>query len=461
MKNTAAILFFLIALTALVMDIAGVRVHCPQCVIEPTLGLLGRSWFLWGALYYAVIGFAASFRKNTVVPVVVAAGIVFHFWLIGNGFYGEKVACPICYGFLVAEIVALAVYLIVKQPMLKHVAAWVNTGALLLVVAIWFSPGQPTYGSEVQAESGTDTGETVQTASVEQPQVESVTDLADEHMAVKDAVLYPVVQVTDEFGLETKIDLSKRPALYFAWWHPRTAETLKVFTSHSEYFMPYFVSVQDRGKKEYAVQILSDAGIKGHLYFTEEAPAVIPALVWYSDGRLNISDPVSKGSTPPVLFSAARISSGGGSGANNAVLAATAINGTVIPPGGVFSFNQTVGQRTPERGYLPSEVIVSGPDGPERAEGVGGGICRTATVLHQAVKSAGLEVMEASRHSLPVSYGDGDDVAVAWPDLDYKFRNTSGVHLKIVMQEQGGVLVAELFAYKKGDTDVKHSNTGL
>lgn len=456
----AAILFFLIALTALVMDMAGARIHCPQCVIEPTLGLLGRSWFLWGALFYAVVGVATSFRKNTVVPVVVAAGVVFHLWLIGNGFYGEKVACPICYGFLVAEIIALAVYLIVKKPLLKQVA-WVNAGALLIAVVLWFSPGQPTYGSVVQAESKTDIGKTVQSGSVEQPQGGIVTDQADKHIVFRDAVQSSMVQVTDEFGLETEIDLSKRPALYFAWWHPRTAEALKVFASYSEYFMPYFLSVQDRGKKEYAVQILSDVGIRGQLYFTEEAPAIIPALVWYSENRLNISDPVSIGSTPPVLFSSARISSSGGNGSKNAVLAAKAINGTVIPPGGVFSFNQTVGQRTPERGYLPSEVIVSGPDGSERVEGVGGGICRTATVLHLAVKSAGLEVMEAMRHSLPVAYGDGDDVAVAWPDLDYKFRNTSGVHLKIVIQEQDRELVVELFAYKKGDADVKHSNTGL
>lgn len=45
---------------------------------------------------------------------------------------------------------------------------------------------------------------------------------------------------------------------------------------------------------------------------------------------------------------------------NNILLASAAINNTVIWPNQVFSFNEVVGPRTPERGYEPAPVILMG-----------------------------------------------------------------------------------------------------
>ena len=56
---------------------------------------------------------------------------------------------------------------------------------------------------------------------------------------------------------------------------------------------------------------------------------------------------------------------------SNISLASSAVNNTVVWPGEVFSFNETVGPRTPERGYLPAPVILMGGGGMD----FGGGVC--------------------------------------------------------------------------------------
>ncbi len=70
---------------------------------------------------------------------------------------------------------------------------------------------------------------------------------------------------------------------------------------------------------------------------------------------------------------------------SNIVLAAEAINNTVVFPGETFSFNQTVGKRTKERGYLPAPIIVKG----ELSEGIGGGYVRCHPLyLMRSIKQA-------------------------------------------------------------------------
>ncbi|NPV73329.1 MAG: VanW family protein [Pelotomaculum sp.] len=129
-------------------------------------------------------------------------------------------------------------------------------------------------------------------------------------------------------------------------------------------------------------------------------------------------------------------------GSVNMLLAAKAIEGTIIPPGGEFSFNKVVGPRTGERGYVESISIY----GDNWVPDVGGGVCRTATLLHRAVTKAGLEVVERHSHGLPVSYAaPGEDAAVAWEALDYRFVNNLQCTLKISIVHEGNKLVARIW----------------
>lgn len=113
---------------------------------------------------------------------------------------------------------------------------------------------------------------------------------------------------------------------------------------------------------------------------------------------------------------------------NNIRLALSMINGTCLSPGETFSFNDTVGKRTTERGFKVATAYSAG----EVTEEVGGGICQVSTTLFNAAVKADLEIVERHNHSLTVSYVDkGKDASVNWSSQDLRFKNTSGDNLYI------------------------------
>ncbi|MGI5921990.1 MAG: VanW family protein [Syntrophomonadaceae bacterium] len=113
----------------------------------------------------------------------------------------------------------------------------------------------------------------------------------------------------------------------------------------------------------------------------------------------------------------------------NAALAASLLNGTTIAPGSIFSYNKSVGIRTTERGF--TEGLMFGENG-KLVNGVGGGVCMTSSILHQAVKAAGLTVLERHDHSSPTSYlQQGEDAAVVYGIEDYRFMNNTDDTLMI------------------------------
>src|SRR5262249_6237612 len=104
----------------------------------------------------------------------------------------------------------------------------------------------------------------------------------------------------------------------------------------------------------------------------------------------------------------------------NLQLGVAALDGTLVPPGGTFSLNRAIGERTIERGFRPAPVIV----GTEYSEEVGGGTSQVATTVFNAAWEAGLKITERHPHSLYIShYPLGRDATVYWPSLDLQFVN--------------------------------------
>lgn len=132
----------------------------------------------------------------------------------------------------------------------------------------------------------------------------------------------------------------------------------------------------------------------------------------------------------------------------NLQLAAKSVDGLVLQPGEVFSFNRTVGPRTAEAGYQEALII----EGNSFVPGLGGGVCQVSSTLFNAVHSASplLTVVERSRHSLPVAYvPPGQDATVAYPDLDFKFRNDSKTFLLIRSDVNNNTLTFQIFGEAK------------
>ncbi|MFL0194463.1 VanW family protein [Clostridium sp. WILCCON 0269] len=129
--------------------------------------------------------------------------------------------------------------------------------------------------------------------------------------------------------------------------------------------------------------------------------------------------------------------------ANNIQLATGSINGYVVMPGGTFSFNGVVGQRTAAKGYQAAPVII----GDKLETGLGGGICQVSTTLYNAVNNAGLTSVERVHHTLPVHYVDeGMDATVDYGNIDYKFRNDFKYPIYIQGYTSGGNVVFNLYS---------------
>lgn len=116
----------------------------------------------------------------------------------------------------------------------------------------------------------------------------------------------------------------------------------------------------------------------------------------------------------------------------NITLAATRLNGILIKPGEVFSFNKALGDVSVFTGYKQAYVIQNG----RTVLGDGGGVCQVSTTLFRAILNAGLPVIERNQHAYRVSYyeqdsGPGIDAAIYTPTLDLKFKNDTENYILI------------------------------
>ncbi len=96
------------------------------------------------------------------------------------------------------------------------------------------------------------------------------------------------------------------------------------------------------------------------------------------------------------------------------------LSGYILQPGEEFSFNDAVGERTKERGFLPAP----GYSGLSLTNQYGGGVCQTSSTLYNCALQADLEITFRINHGYPVSYlPNGLDATVNWGFTDFKFRN--------------------------------------
>ena len=127
----------------------------------------------------------------------------------------------------------------------------------------------------------------------------------------------------------------------------------------------------------------------------------------------------------------------------NLEIATKTINGVVLQPGDVFSFNEVIGKTTRAKGYRSAKIFVKGKE----EEGMGGGICQVSSTLYNAADFAGLEIVERHPHSKKVGYvKEGRDAATSYGGVDLKFKNTLPHPVKIVATARDGKLTISIEA---------------
>lgn len=127
---------------------------------------------------------------------------------------------------------------------------------------------------------------------------------------------------------------------------------------------------------------------------------------------------------------------------HNIALAAKLIGGHKIECGNTFSFNTVVGERSEKRGFKTAKIISGG----EFVDGLGGGVCQVSTTVYNAALTAGYEIAERHRHSLPVSYIEPSfDAMVNSGTSDLKVTNSTGGDGYIVAYANGSKIRVRIY----------------
>ena len=143
---------------------------------------------------------------------------------------------------------------------------------------------------------------------------------------------------------------------------------------------------------------------------------------------------------------------------NNLRLSCEAINGIVLNPGDVFSFNEVVGERTADKGYRLATVYSGGESLPE----LGGGVCQVASTLYYVTLHMDLEQVERKEHMFTVGYVDlGMDATIYWGSLDYKFKNNLDQPIKIQANVDNGTCNITFWGHKPLEKRVEMAYTVL
>lgn len=125
------------------------------------------------------------------------------------------------------------------------------------------------------------------------------------------------------------------------------------------------------------------------------------------------------------------------------------LDGMVVEPGEEFSYNDRVGERTKERGFLPAPAY----SGNRLIQDYGGGACQGSTTLYNCALLADMEITDRVCHGAAVGYVPrGLDAAVNWgTHTDMAFRNTSHFPIMIRAKVEDGYVKMQLLGTDEKD----------
>jgi vancomycin resistance protein YoaR len=149
----------------------------------------------------------------------------------------------------------------------------------------------------------------------------------------------------------------------------------------------------------------------------------------------------------------------------NVAVGARLLNGTLIPPWGEFSFNESIGWIDEDKGFVEAQVI----DGEEIGQDIGGGICQVSTTVFRAAYLAGLPITEWWPHRFRIGFYEYDgwepglDASILQPTedpatwADFKFENPSSHWMLVESWTDGVNVVVNIYG---ADLGYKVESTG-
>lgn len=132
------------------------------------------------------------------------------------------------------------------------------------------------------------------------------------------------------------------------------------------------------------------------------------------------------------------------------------INGTIVMPGEIFSFNKNVGERTEEKGYKSGPVYVRG----KIIKDTAGGICQAVTGLYNIAILSNMKIIERKHHPRIQKFApEGRDATIYYGLIDLVFKNTRKYPIKIMMylDKVNGTHIFEMWGRNIENINVKLS----
>lgn len=130
----------------------------------------------------------------------------------------------------------------------------------------------------------------------------------------------------------------------------------------------------------------------------------------------------------------------------NIMIVCRKLNGTVLSPNSVFSFNAVVGEGSARNGFVPGRVLYRDRVAMEP----GGGLCQVSSTLFNALLMAGCPIIERHRHSQPVSYVPmGLDATIKYGKKDLRMKNPYRYALKIEISAGDPSIAVKISAEQK------------
>ena len=163
---------------------------------------------------------------------------------------------------------------------------------------------------------------------------------------------------------------------------------------------------------------------------------------------MSFNDAIDFGLISEVSSFTTQYSSGAEARTNNIHTAANLLTNSIITAnGGSWSFNDTAGEATEDKGYQDAGAIIGG----EYSDAIGGGICQVATTVFNAIYDAGYPVTERHNHTLHIeSYPEGRDAAIAYPYMDLVWENDSTSDVLLVMSYTNSSVTCTLWGVDPG-----------
>jgi vancomycin resistance protein YoaR len=178
---------------------------------------------------------------------------------------------------------------------------------------------------------------------------------------------------------------------------------------------------------------LTAGSMQAPLALVDVAPAVDSNRV----AEMGIRELVASSSTYFAGSSASRV--------RNIEVAADKFEGVVVPPDGIFSFNEIVRDVSSANGFEDGLVIW----GDRTAVGVGGGVCQVSTTVFRSAYEGGFPIVARTNHGYVVDwYGEpGMDATIFTPYVDFQFRNDTGAYLLLdpVVDSANGVMTFNFY----------------